>query len=303
MYVRAWVGPRPVASLNNATIAREISRFIAVRLACVSSVVANASPLARSPRAGDRFLAYIAGSRGEMPVAVKSPRQATTNGHRVDLVQYDREFSRLCSSQAGRELELGLPAAVRRLERGPWRPESHEPSGDHLGFMVLAGFLGRRVLVPDRGRSLELLGKGDIFRPWQEDSPSFSEVAWTVIEPATIAALDGDFKARARRVPELLELLAERALRRSRRLAVSAAIANTVGVEERLLLLLWQLAELWGRKTPTGAQIPFRLSHQTLADLVGARRPTVTLALRSLTERGAVRRGESGQWILIGGPP
>jgi CRP-like cAMP-binding protein len=97
--------------------------------------------------------------------------------------------------------------------------------------------------------------------------------------------------------------LTERALRRSRRLAVSAAIANTVGVEERLHLSLWQLTELWGRKAPEGAVLPFRLSHQTLADLVGARRPTVTLALRNLMKLGKIRRSESGQWILVGDPP
>jgi CRP-like cAMP-binding protein len=76
-----------------------------------------------------------------------------------------------------------------------------------------------------------------------------------------------------------------------------------VGVEERLLLLLWQLTELWGRKTKGGAILPFRLSHQTLADLVGARRPTVTLALRGLTDRGLLERGSRGDWILCGDPP
>jgi CRP-like cAMP-binding protein len=182
-------------------------------------------------------------------------------------------------------------------------PERKEPSGDHLGFLVLDGLLGRRVLVPDRGRSLELLAEGDLVRTWEEDAASFSQVAWTVIEPTRLAALDDGFTARAREEPELFEALMDRALRRSRRLAVSAAIANTVGVEDRLLLLLWQLAELWGRKAPGGAVLPFRLSHQTLADLVGARRPTVTLALRSLTEDGRLDRESSGEWRLTGEPP
>jgi CRP/FNR family cyclic AMP-dependent transcriptional regulator len=124
-----------------------------------------------------------------------------------------------------------------------------------------------------------------------------------VIEPTSIAALDQAFASQVRHAPELLEALTERALRRSRRIAVSAAIANTVGVEERLLLLLWQLTELWGRKAQGGAVLPFRLSHQTLADLVGARRPTVTLALRGLTNRGLLERGSSGEWILSGDPP
>ncbi len=199
-----------------------------------------------------------------MATQVKSPTKQGANGHRVDLLRHDRELLSLLSPRGKEETTPRLPVQVLTLERGPWR---------------------------------------DTFRAWQEDSPSFSEIAWTVIEPASIAALDGEFKARAREVPELMELFAERAHRRSRRLAVSAAIANTVGVEERLLLLLWQLAELWGRKAPQGALLPYRLSHQTLAELVGARRPTVTLALRSLGERDAVRRDDSGGWILTGDPP
>jgi CRP-like cAMP-binding protein len=168
---------------------------------------------------------------------------------------------------------------------------------------VLEGVLGRKVVLPQRGRSLELLGTGDVFRPWQEDSPSFSRVDWVVLEPSTLAELDESVAKDVRRLPELLEALTDRALRRTRRLAVSAAIANTVGVEDRLFLLLWQLAEIWGRMDRRGAVLPVRLSHQTLADLVGARRPTVTLALRSLSERGALERGEGGEWVLTGDPP
>jgi CRP-like cAMP-binding protein len=224
------------------------------------------------------------------------------NGSRVDLLEHDRDLARLSRRDDAR-LGTDLWAETVRLDRGRWEPESQEPSGTHLGYLIVRGLLGRRVFVPDRGRSLELLGEGDIIRPWQDEGASFSRVTWTVLEPAAIAVLDESFAARARETPELLETLIERALRRSRRLAVGAAIANTVGVEDRLLLLLWQLTELWGRKAPHGAMLSFRLSHQTLADLVGARRPTVTLALRSLAERGQLERGPSGEWILVGDPP
>ena len=227
---------------------------------------------------------------------------AGTNGERVDLLERDSEFARVVSSAEGGQPMDRLWASGLKLRRGPWQPAT-EPPGIHLGFLVLDGLLARRVVVPDRGRSLELLGRGDLFSPWNEDSPSFSQVAWTVIEPSWIAALDQAFASQVRQFPELLEALTDRALRRSRRIAVSAAIANTVGVEERLLLLLWQLTELWGRKARGGAVLPFRLSHQTLADLVGARRPTVTLALRGLTDRGLLERGSAGEWILSGDPP
>ena len=231
--------------------------------------------------------------------------QPTADGARVDLLERDAELARALppGMHQGRGQGSPLSAGVLKLKRGPWEPDARQPAVGHLGFLVLDGLVGRRVLVPERGRSLELLGRGDLFRPWQDESASFEQLSWTVIEPAAIAVLDEALAARAREVPELLEALTDRALRRSRRLAVSAAIANTVGVQERLLLSLWQLTELWGRKAPEGAVLPFRLSHQTLADLVGARRPTVTLALRNLTQRDLLRRGESGQWILVGDPP
>jgi CRP/FNR family transcriptional regulator, cyclic AMP receptor protein len=232
-----------------------------------------------------------------------APGAAARNGGRVDLLERDRELARMLAPALRSRPGARLWAGVLRLDRGPWDPGEDQPSEAHLGFLVIDGLVGRRVLVPDRGRSLELLGEGDLLRPWQEDSASFSEVAWTVFEPSSVAVLDESLGDRARNMPEFLEALTDRALRRSRRLAVSAAIANTVGVEERLLLLLWQLAELWGTKRPGGAMLPFRLSHQTLADLVGARRPTVTLALRSLSEHELLHRGESGEWILPGSPP
>jgi CRP-like cAMP-binding protein len=229
--------------------------------------------------------------------------QAARNGDRIDLLARDAELARVVSPAARRGRESQLSAAVLMLKRGPWEPDLNEPSADHLGFLMLDGLVGRRVLVPERGRSLELLGQGDLFRPWLDEAASFEQLSWTVIEPAAIAVLDEPLAARAREIPQVLEALTDRALKRSRRLALSAAIANTVGVEERLLLSMWQLAELWGRKAPEGAVLPFRLSHQTLADLVGARRPTVTLALRNLTERELLRRGDSGHWILVGDPP
>jgi hypothetical protein len=72
-------------------------------------------------------------------------------------------------------------------------------------------------------------------------------------------------------------------------------------VDDRLLAMMWLLAESWGRVTASGTLLPLQLTHSALGGLVGARRPTVTLALRGLTESGAVLRQPDG-WLLLKSP-
>ena len=80
------------------------------------------------------------------------------------------------------------------------------------------------------------------------------------------------------------------------------AIAHHPRVDARLLHLLWQLADRWGRVTPQGVSIPLRLTHELLADLVAAQRPSVTLSLQQLERQGEITR-EGGRLMLIGDPP
>jgi hypothetical protein len=72
-------------------------------------------------------------------------------------------------------------------------------------------------------------------------------------------------------------------------------------VDERLLALMWLLAESWGQVTPAGTLLPIALTHAALGGLIGARRPTVTLALGNLTAAGVIRRQPRG-WLLLGSP-
>jgi Crp-like helix-turn-helix domain len=85
-------------------------------------------------------------------------------------------------------------------------------------------------------------------------------------------------------------------------MAVSQAISQLNGVDRRLLALFWHLAERWGRITANGVAVPMTLSHRVLAQLVGARRPTVSSALTELGERGELVRRDDGTWLLTGAP-
>jgi hypothetical protein len=81
------------------------------------------------------------------------------------------------------------------------------------------------------------------------------------------------------------------------------AIGHLTRVDDRLLALLWCLAERWGRVVPGGVLVNLRLPHRTLAGMVGARRPSVTTALGQLIARGDIERRPDGGWILHGQPP
>lgn len=185
---------------------------------------------------------------------------------------------------------------------GPWRNDAALPV-DGIGYLVLEGLILRRVAIDGR-EAVEVLGECDVLRPWQlDDAPTISLTArWTVVEPVRIARLDGDFTRRLSDYPELAGRLFERAVRRSRRLVVNMAIIHQARVDNRLHLLLWHLAGRWGRVRGDGVLLPFRLTHSVLADLVAARRPTVTSALSELSRRGVVRSIEEG-WLLVGSPP
>jgi CRP-like cAMP-binding protein len=89
----------------------------------------------------------------------------------------------------------------------------------------------------------------------------------------------------------------------SRTLAFHLAIVHVRHAETRLHLLLWHLADRWGRVTPQGVHLPLALTHERLAHLVCMRRPTASTALQRLSKAGELRRMRDGTWLLTGTPP
>jgi len=174
---------------------------------------------------------------------------------------------------------------------------------DGLGLLVLDGLLLRRVSVAGRVGS-ELLGEGDVLRPWQEDEPAMlpRTAGWRVLEPVRFARLDETFTQMLATYPALGCRLFGRAIARSRHLAVTLAIVHQARVDVRLHMLFWHLAARWGRVRADGVALPLRLTHAMLAELIAARRPTVTSALTDLAKRGLVRPVQDA-WLLEGEPP
>ena len=224
----------------------------------------------------------------------------------VRLLEEDPDLGGLLSGSRREEAERELVVRVHRLGVGMWDVSRLESAGsDHVGLLLLDGVVAREVIVADHV-SAELLGPGDLLRPWQAPSSSGLlpvDVLWSVLSPSSFAVLDRRFAAELARWPEITSCLFARLSERSLRLATTQAISQLTRVDRRLKALLWHLAERWGRVSGDGVVVPLALTHRILGQLVGARRPTVSTALGELAERGELTRRVDGSWVLRGSPP
>jgi len=224
-------------------------------------------------------------------------------GRVIQVLQEDPDLGENMTTDGRRQATELVRARVFPVPKGVWDP----PEIDHgaTGLLLLDGLMVRMLRLGSVSSS-EVVGPTDIIRPWETDLiPSVVPTLtnWRVLEPAEVALLDGRVTALIGRWPELSASISGRLLRRARSLAYVMAAQHFVHVEDRLLATLWHLASMWGRVTPRGTVVPFRLTHEMLAGIIGARRPTTTIAIRSLREQGRLLRDEDRRYVLLGDPP
>jgi CRP/FNR family transcriptional regulator, cyclic AMP receptor protein len=224
----------------------------------------------------------------------------------ISIVDADPDLGELLDDDELERARREALARVQHLSPGDWDAgAAREADAHHRGFLIVEGLLSREVDVLGR-RCCELIGPGDVMRPWRwddEGSHVQAEVGWKVLEPTRLATLDHGLVLRIVPWPQLGVELFNRGTRRAHHLAVALAISHHQRVDDRLLLTLWHLAERWGKVHRDGIVLPLPLGHQRLADLVGAHRPTVTSALGELASEGAISRRDNGDWVLHGRPP
>jgi CRP-like cAMP-binding protein len=226
------------------------------------------------------------------------------------VLDVDPELGEGLSPEDFREAHQRAVAELRTLEPGQWNPQAVDYNGNgapngHLGLLVVDGLLMRDVGL-DNSICAELLGQGDLLRPWDEDrrySTSPFQVSWRVLRTTRLAVLDRRFAAIACHWPELLEVTVSRSMRRAHGLAFHLALTNLKRVDVRLHVLLWHLSDRWGRVGVDGVSLQLPLTHEMLSHLVAAKRPSVTTALGHLTAQGVISRRGDGTWLLHGEPP
>jgi len=225
----------------------------------------------------------------------------------LGLVELLEEDPDLAPSERDRAAAGGIMAKKYGLERGPWiARDDHHVRQEDLGFLVLEGALVRHVTIGSR-RSGELVGPGDVIRPGQEATDAYAQIeavtSWTVLEDVRMVAIDRGVVSACCTVPSVLAELSARLLAPSGSLAARMAMAQLPKLELRLELLLWHLADRWGRREQGHVVLSLPLSQALLAELLCAQRTSVNAAMQKLVTRGVVGREGRGRWVLSGAPP
>ena len=244
------------------------------------------------------------GQSADMSAAIASIPAAARTRQEHDSVRVLDHLEQALAGLRPAEAEMARTRCIAPrivLGTGTWQPpDDAEACRDWIGLLVLDGLLTRTVSVEGL-RAQELLGPGDVLRPWDDDSTSRSvaiSTSWKVLERASVALLDGRFAATSARWPSVASSLVGAAVRRSQNRAILLAIARARSAETRLLLLFWHLADRWGRVGPDGIHIPVQLTHARVSELVCLRRPTVSASLARLRADGRLQRTEEGAWVL-----
>jgi CRP/FNR family transcriptional regulator, cyclic AMP receptor protein len=174
---------------------------------------------------------------------------------------------------------------------------------DALALVVVAGTLWREVRLGGAAAPQLLDGGSVLLCEPPAPGTLAPDVTTVALSSVRLAVLDRRYLLAATRWPGLMTVLHRRVAEQQRDLATQAAIAHLPRVEDRIEFLLWHLAERWGHVHADGIHVGLRLTHAALGRFVGARRPTVSLALAQLRERGVLDRGPNATWILHGEPP
>jgi CRP-like cAMP-binding protein len=270
----------------------------------------------RGGRASDRHFIEV-GTPDVRSHSTTARRHAGTLVSAPGLVRTDGAPATVASTlrlfDVAPEMERAVPPDDRQLARrvlvahavaartGPLEPMVTHPVTGAPGLaIVLEGLVLRNTHLGARVVT-EILGAGDVIDTRDDDvEPSLvpTRTDYVVHRTATLAFLGERFAAGARRWPGLYDALHAQLARQRRRASTHLAILQLPRVEDRVTRLFSQFADRWGRVTPEGLVVDLPLTHELIGQIIGGRRPTVSLALAELAGAGVLARRDDGSWLL-----
>ena len=171
-------------------------------------------------------------------------------------------------------------------------------AGDAFALLLVEGVVQSDVSFGGRTVT-ETLVPGDLLLPARPRSDGLdSHRVVSADDWCTLARLDAHFLLAAARFPALMRELYRRLSDQEHRIAVNGAIGQLPRTDDRIVASLRQLAYRLGVEEEEGTVLHLPMTHATIGRMVGASRPTVSLALTRLAEDGCLRRRPDGAWLL-----
>jgi CRP-like cAMP-binding protein len=180
-------------------------------------------------------------------------------------------------------------ASVRHFARGA----SIYPQGTHRGsiFIVLAGEVSVSVVLPNGQRVLCVLYQpGTMFgfpivegeRPRLSAADAFTAAVVAVVPRRDFERILGGL------APAALIRFFNRILERQARFAMRLVHCTALDVRGRLALTIGDLAATFGVPQPDGVRINVPVTHENLAEMVGASRERISKAMAQLMADGLI---------------
>lgn len=164
--------------------------------------------------------------------------------------------------------------------------------GGDLVYIVRSGCIRLYKSLPDgRSINLGLLGPNTVFTQEIDPDGLSSGSAAEALVDSTVSVVDADdLTDLIQRVPELATAVVHGMTRRLSEMHMLTEHLLARDTSVRLASTLLSLARGFGRPTADGlTAITLPMTHQTLANMIGSNRVTVTRKLLELQEQGAVR--------------
>ncbi len=190
--------------------------------------------------------------------------------------------------------ELAWLEARCRLREYPRGSPIYLPADAADGVLLLARGRAKICSFTEEGKQtiLTFIEPGELFGELALVDPGQREEYAEAAEKSTVILIPAEaINELVERRPDfslgVTKLFGLRRRRIERRLKYLLFRSN----RERLVHLLLELAEQYGRRVEGGVELTIKLSHQDLASIIGSTRETVTVVLGELQAEGTLRLG------------
>ena len=183
-------------------------------------------------------------------------------------------------------MNLTIPLQINENEEIVLQRGSLLPTRRYRLWQISSGVIKTSTCLEDGTNViLGIWGPGDLVGPMLSNIQPYTIDCLTQVNVIPITVNNH---------PPLTRLLLEH-IRRAEELTV---IRSYRRIELMLIKLLGWFAKKYGIERETGHLIDLRLTHQDLADILGATRVTITRALAQLEQQGMIERMNLGRIIV-----